>query len=696
MTRRTLVVCEKPTAARRIAQALDDEGAPESFREKGVPYFIAHRRSEDLIIVSALGHLFTVTQSEGGWNYPVFSLRWVPSHEANKKLVRTRGFISVIEKLSLGVGSYVSACDYDMEGSLIAYMVLLHICGEDSLTQAKRMKYSTLTDRDLVKSWEEMLPTLDFPLIHAGQSRHEVDWLFGVNLSRALTLSVKNATGFYKTLSIGRVQGPTLNFIRDREVEIRAFVPTPFWIIKTETRLDGKKHTLEYETPRIERLREAEEIEAACTGKEGVITAIKSKKQEQWPFPPFNIGDLQREVYHKFRYSPRTTLRTAERLYLNALISYPRTSSQRLPPSINPREILEGLRKIKKYAELAGILLAKQRLMPRQGRKDDPAHPAIHPTGKKLGKLSKVEGRIYDLVCRRFMAAFGDPVVRQNVDAEVDVEGYFFHLRGSRILERGWMIFYAPYIREKEVVLPSLRKGQVIPIVRIGAIRRHTKPPSRFNPSSVLKLMEDGMIGTKATRTDIIDTLFERGYIEGNTIEITELGFAIIETLNRYCPEILSVEMTRDLEQDIELIHTGDISANTVVEKAVDVLNPVLAAFKEKEKLIGVEIDEALKSDALRASILGSCPVCKSGEIRVIRNKKTGKRFAGCSNYFKDLCSVSYPLPQKGKIQAMGKSCGECGAPIIKVIRKGRRPWHICINPECPTKRKEATNGGYM
>ena len=686
MTGRTLVICEKPTAAKRIAQALDEAGKPEGYRERGVPYFVARRGEAELVVVSAIGHLYTVAQRGGGWTYPVFDLKWVPAYEADKSAARTRGFIKVVEKLSKGIGDYVSACDYDMEGSLIAYNILLYVCGEESLERARRMRYSTLTDRDLVKAWEKMSPGLDFPLIEAGRARHEVDWLFGINLSRALTLSVKNATGYYKTLSIGRVQGPTLNFIKEREVEVQSFVPIPFWVIEAETEIDGKRYPLEYMRPRIDTEREAREVEAACRGREGVITSVRSQKHSQPPPHPFSLGDLQREAYRHFRYSPRTTLRAAERLYLEALISYPRTSSQRLPPSIDLAEVLKGLRRRSDYADLAERLLSKPVLRPRQGRKDDPAHPAIYPTGNLPGKLSRPQSRVYDLVCRRFMATLGDSAVRLRVNAEVDVEGHLFRLKGSRIIELGWMLFYKPYVKEKEVVLPALRMGQVLPIVRLDAVRKHTKPPFRFNPSSLLKLMEDEEIGTKATRTDIIDTLFKRGYVEGRPVRITDLGFAIVETLSRYCPDILSVEMTRRLEGELERIEVGEAPSQAVVHGSIETLTPILREFKAKEGLIGVEINEALREVQVRANVLGPCPVCKTGEIRLIRNKQTGKRFAGCSNYFNGTCSTSFPLPQKGKIQATGRSCPSCGAPIIRVIRRGRRPWELCINFDCPSK----------
>ncbi|MEE8354925.1 MAG: DNA topoisomerase I [Candidatus Bathyarchaeia archaeon] len=694
MTERVLVVCEKPTAARRIAQALDDDGAPESFSERGVPYHVARRGKLDLIVVSALGHLFSVAQKGGKWVYPVFDYEWVPSYVADKRMARTRRFVEVIGMLSPGVGGYVSACDYDMEGSLIGYMILRHICGEESVAKAGRMRYSTLTDRDLNRAWDEMSDSLDFPLIEAGRIRHEVDWLFGINLTRALTLVVKNATGFYKVLSVGRVQGPTLNFIKEREVEIQTFVPTPFWLVKAEIRLGRKKYSLEHEASRILSASQAAKVVAECEGKEGDLKELEKSISELPPLPPFSLGDLQREAYGKFRYAPRTTLRAAERLYLGALISYPRTSSQRLPPSIDLRRILEGLREQKGYADFASRLLGKSSLRPRQGKKDDPAHPAIHPTGKKPGRLEKVDARVYDLICRRFMASLEDPAVRESTRATVDVNGHIFYLKGSRLVEEGWTGVYGPYYRDKGVVLPALKIGRKIPIRRVEAPRRLTRPPPRFNLGSLLALMEREGIGTKATRSDVIDTMFKRGYVDGREIGVTDLGFTVVEALDRIVPEILSVEMTRKLEADIEDIRAGETDADEVVAEAIRVLGPALSKFKLNEERIGISINDSLLRAMRKGDTLGACPVCETGEIRIITSKATGKRFAGCTNYFQGSCDASYPLPQKGKIKATGKKCSVCGAPRIRVVRRRKRPWDLCINIDCPSKTKRDPGHG--
>ncbi|HUS77372.1 MAG TPA: DNA topoisomerase I [Patescibacteria group bacterium] len=593
MAGRILVISEKPSAARRLAQALDEGNTPLARREGKVIYYVARREGNELVVVSALGHLYGIAQKGGRWTYPVFETRWVPSYMADKRQQRSREYIKVIEHLSGGATGFVSACDFDTEGSLIAYMILLNVCGEGSVEKARRMRYSTLTDEELLSSWSRM-GDLDHRVIEAGKARHEVDWLYGINLTRALTLSIRSVDRTRQVLSIGRIQGPTLVFIDERERQIDSFNAQPYWVIEAGTEINGEKLKLQYAKSRIETREEAENIVEGCRGKGGVIHGVRVDERVISPPPPFNLGSLQREAYKMFRLSPRKTLNAAEKLYLGAFISYPRTSSERLPPSVDLRAILQGLRRNNDYREAASRLLNLPDLKPKDGRGRDPAHPAIHPTGERPRKLSMVERRVYDLICRRFMACLSGESVRSNTVADVDIGGHLFHLRGSQILEKGWIEHYGPYYRGKEVAIPELEAGRKATISSMDVRRVMTSPPPRFNAASLLKKMEVARIGTKATRTDIIDTLHRRGYVRGETFEITELGKAIIGTLGRYVPEILSVEMTRILEADLEAIMAGEVSGESVVNKAVERLEPLLLRFKEEESSIGQEIVETL------------------------------------------------------------------------------------------------------
>ena len=688
MDKYTLIVTEKPEAARRIAEALDIKGKPKKIEENGVPYYVAERNKK-IVVVPALGHLYTVTHERGGRNYyPVFNFTWAPRYMAERGAEQIRLWIKTISKLAENAAEFIDACDYDIEGSVIGYCILKYACGGKENT-AKRMKFSTLTKKELENAYEKPLSSLDFALIEAGKTRHEVDWLYGVNLTRALTLAAKRWSGKYATLSTGRVQGPTLKFLVEREKSIRCFVPTPYWTIKAYVEIQGKTFEVEYEKEIIERKNDAENIVNDCKGKTGKISKINVRTIKQLPPIPFDIGSLQTEAYSLFGYTPRRTLNIAERLYLSALISYPRTSSQKLPPAINYEGILKGLSKKSDYRKLAAELLSKEKLVPREGKKEDPAHPAIYPTGNMPDReLSEPERRIWDLVVRRFMAVFGEPAVKQSMRASIEVNGHTFYLRGRVTLEEGWTKFYAPYIRSEEVALPPIKEGEEVRILDVNSEDKFTRPPPRYNPSSLLKKMEEVGIGTKATRADIIQTLYDRKYIVDERMVVTDLGFDIIDVLDNYCPAVLSVKLTKELENKMEKIQVNGEKRENVLFEAVTILKPILEEFKNKEAEIGEALSEAIRKARIQERIIGQCPNCGTGQLMILYSRKTKKRFIGCTNYFKGICKTSFPLPQRGTLKPTGNRCKECGWPTIQVRIKGKRPWNLCFNPDCPLKER--------
>ena len=684
----TLIITEKPEAARRIAEALDLKGKPKKYEDNGVPYYVVER-DKKIVVVPALGHLFTVTHERGGRNYyPVFNFVWAPRYMAERGAQQTKTWIETISKLAEDADEFISACDYDIEGSVIGYCILKYAC-KNKEQVAKRMKFSTLTKTELEQAYRSLLSTLNFALIEAGRARHEVDWLYGVNLTRALTLAASRWSGKYATLSTGRVQGPTLKFLVTREKAIRSFVPVPYWTIKAEVEIKGQIFEAEYEVDVIKKKAEADKIVEVCQGKTGKIEKIETKKFRQMPPIPFDIGGLQTEAYSLFGYTPRRTLDIAERLYLSALISYPRTSSQKLPQVIGYEKVLKGLSKNPAYSKLAAELLGKEKLIPREGKKEDPAHPAIYPTGNMPDReLSEPERKIWDLVVRRFMAVFGEPAIKQSMKVSLNVNGHYFFIRGRRVLKEGWTKFYAPYIRSEEILLPPIEEGDEVEILRVIREDKFTKPPPRYNPSSLLKKMEEEGIGTKATRADIIQTLYNRKYIREERMIVTDLGFDIIEVLSKYCPQVISVQLTRELEEKMERIQSNGEKREKVLTEAVRILKPILEEIKSKEEIIGQALNEAVKKARIEERIIGKCPVCGTGQLMILYSRRTKKRFIGCTNYFKGKCETSFPLPQRGTLKPTGKECKECGWPTIQVRIRGKRPWNLCFNPQCPSKQR--------
>ena len=717
----TLIIAEKPNVARKIAYALAERKPIRKSIGK-VPYYELTRDGKKIIVAPAVGHLFSLAPKEKTYGYPVFDIHWVPVYVAEKGKSYTKDYIKALKELAKRADEFVVACDYDTEGEVIGYTALKYACGVDP-SKAKRMRFSALTKKDLIRAWYNLEPTINFGMADAGIARHILDWYWGVNLSRALSSSLRKTSGKWVVLSTGRVQGPTLKFLVDREREIRDFVPIPYWVIKMILEKNGEQYTATYEKDRIFDEEEAKRIVEEAKKGPAFVENVEVEQRQRYPPHPFDLGTLQREAYSAFKYSPKKTLDIAQRLYERAIISYPRTSSQKLPKNLNYKNIIQNLAKIQEYKPHAHELLGKGILKPVEGKKDDPAHPAIYPTGEipKPGELTKEEQNLYDLIVRRFLATFADPAIRESVKVIINSNNHHFILSGSRTIKEGWLKIYGKYVKFDEIILPKFVKGETINVLQIKREKKKTKPPARYSPASIIKKMEDLGIGTKATRAQILETLYSRGYIEGKrTIKVTPLGIKVVEALESNVPDIISVELTREFEQKMEEIIQRKLTKEKVIEDSKKTLIKILKEFKNKESEIGAKLletflntqknnkktkqksknakeltaeeethikQEVEKDEKKKAEIIvGKCPKC-GGNLVVRYNRKTGKRFVGCSNWPK--CNVTYPLLQRGKIIPTGKTCPECGnAPIVK-IKERYREYEVCLDMNCNKNRKK-------
>lgn len=682
----TLVICEKPDAARRVSEALSG-GAARIEQVEGTTVYRFRRGNEDFAVCSAQGHVYGVSDpSDERTVYPIFDVEWYPSNLIEEAGTGVARRISAIRKVAEGASTFVNACDLDVEGETIGYNILRYACGGKE-EGALRARFSTLTSEDLLKAFDDLKPQTDDGLARAGRTRHAVDFIWGVNLSRALSQAALGLGHRYRTVSVGRVQGPTLEFIVKREQEIRSFVPVPYWKVSAVFEKDGRKFTAGYVDERIETRAMAKTVREDCLHGEARVDSVRRTTTQVGPPVPFNIGDLQKEAYRTLGYVPSRTLQLAERLYLGALISYPRTGSQRLPASIGYRNIIAGLGKAPQYSVLAAEILQTEP-KPVQGAKSDPAHPAIHPTGERPRRaLDAAEAALFDLVARRFLAAFGPSARREQVDVALVAGRHEFRLAGGRTVFQGWMKYYGRFAWHREVELPPVLKGDSFRIVDVPVQERFEQRPPRYNQSSLLEKMEKEGIGTKATRADIIATLLDRGYVVGDGLEATDLGLSVVETMTRHSPSIVSTKLTKDIEERLEAVEAGAEREAELLRGTVRSLADQLAELSSSEDSIGREIDSALASAAAKSSVLGRCPVCGTGELRIVRSKSTKKRFVGCSNY-PSHCRASAPLPQRGAIRLTRKECGHCRWPIVYVVGAGR-PWRLCVNPNCPGKRKQ-------
>ena len=462
-----LIIGEKPSQAQKIAEALSEK-KPIKHTDNKVTYYELTHKGKKIYVGCAVGHLYNLKEKDKkkkGWTYPIFSneLSWFPSYEISKSAEYTKKYIDTLSELSKKADSFIVACDYDLEGSLIGYNVLRFIAKQKD---GRRMKFSTLVKEELVDSFENASKHLDFPLIESGEARHLIDWMWGINLTRALTLSVKNATKGFKLLSSGRVQGPALKILADREKEIQKFKPTPFWELEALGDVYSKhkkdKFTDEKEVKKI--------FTKIKNEKSALISKITKKIQNQAPPNPFDLTSLQLEAYKLFKITPKDSLAIAQKLYTKAYISYPRTSSNQFPANMDLKSLLRKLEKQPEYEKLIKELLSRKELKPNNGRKTDPAHPPISPTGVNPKNQIDRDKKIYDLIVRRTLATLADPAKRESVSFELDIKKEPFIAKGTRTIESGWHKFYGKYAQFDEITLPNLKENDSVKIKKINLL----------------------------------------------------------------------------------------------------------------------------------------------------------------------------------------------------------------------------------
>ena len=684
----TLVICEKPNVANRIAVALGTEQIKKTKIHDNVVFDVLTKDNSRYVILYSKGHLYGLNDTnKRGKIFPIFDLYWSPIPTLSNK--NSKNLIDLISQFAKNADNYIHACDYDQEGELIGYNILELIC-KTAYGNSQRAKLSTLTSDDISKSFNQLEKT-NKNMAYAGMFRHLLDYIYGINFSMAISsvIKIKNR---YSYLTVGRVQTPTLKFIVDRDLQINYFIPIPFWSIKGSFKKNDTVIIFYYEKKRIDTIKEANYIINECSGKIGIINSINTFTEYLKPLHPFNIGDLQKESFRLFKYSPSYTLSIAESLYLKALISYPRTNSQILPSSISYRKILNDLREISEsYKRYVNLLLDQNSLYPHNGIKNDPAHPAIYPTGLKPMNLTSAESKVYDLIVKRFFATFGKSAVFNKININILVNNTFsFYLEEKNIVSKEWVKFYSPfyYYNKKTIDYSNIKVGDRLINIDIIQESKFTEPLNYFNYSSLLSKMEQEEIGTKSTRGNIIEILIKRNYVAINTtnnvMRSSDLGIYLIDFMEKNLPKIISTELTRTLERYLADIEKGITDRMRILNDIICDLIESMYNIQKLDHITNIEHQPVKKKDLF---LIDSCPVCKKGKFQIIRSKKTKKRFISCSNYFSSGCTATAPIPQQGLIKNTNKTCTECNWPIINVFfPTNRYGKNFCININCPAK----------
>ncbi|KYK29227.1 hypothetical protein AYK20_05945 [Thermoplasmatales archaeon SG8-52-1] len=666
-----LVICEKNIAAKRIAYILS-EGKLKSTRLGNTPVYEFNKEGENWKVVGLRGHIINL-------DFPPVYNQWnkIPPSELIDikpcKTVTEKGIAASLKSLVDKNPFLIVATDYDREGELIGVEVIDLIKNYNkNINKIKRAKFSAITNYE-IKSAFDKLVEVDYNLSSAGESRQVIDLIWGAVLTRFISLTSQRYGREF--LSIGRVQSPTLAILVEREKEIINFKPKTFWKIIATLFKDKSFEAIHIKNQFWDEKEVREIFDKVKNCKKATVKKVDKTIQKELPPSPFSTTTFL-EASSYLGISAAKAMSIAEELYMSGLISYPRTDNTVYPSSLNIKGILQKFLN-SQFSKEANEVLNNGRAHPTRGKKQTTDHPPIHPVGVPSGKkLTFDQQKIYELICRRFLATLAKDAISETIDATFDISKEEFKSSGYRLIEANWRNIYT-YFKEKRKPLPELIQGETLNISKIKIKEDKTKPPQRYTQGSLIAKMEQLSLGTKSTRHEIINKLYSRKYITLVPLAPTPTAFAVIEALADY--DVIKPKMTATLEKDMDLISDGKKTLEETVKESREMLTSVMKTLEnDKEK-----IRNSIKNAQREQNTIGKCPKC--GKPMIIRTSKKNKRFVGCTNY--PACRNTYSLPQSGGIFSTGKSCEKCNTPIVKIKSKGKRAWELCLNSECLAKK---------
>ncbi|OPX59280.1 MAG: Reverse gyrase [Methanomassiliicoccales archaeon PtaB.Bin215] len=670
-----LVISEKSNAAARVATILSDGGAKRK-SVRGVQVFNFERNGDEFYVVGLRGHIIEL-------DYPPEFNDWskvdpkdlVKTHPA--KRVTALNILHTLSELASECDEVIIATDFDREGELIGLETVSLL--EKPPRSVRRVRFSALTKYEIEGAFKQLTDP-DHRLAESAETRQVIDLAWGAVLTRFISLASGQMGNNF--LSVGRVQSPTLTLIVDRHKEIIEFVPEPYWTVVA--RLEkGQEFSGDHIANPFKDEAKAEAVRKRADCGKGRVMGMERKEKDEYPPAPFNTTTMLSEA-NKLGLSPSLAMKVAEDLYTAGYISYPRTDNTVYPRSLGLKNILEKLKKSDLGKEAAEIL-GQETIRPSRGRVETTDHPPIYPTEAATKKeLKGAKWTLYELVVRRFLATLAPSARSESARCDLELGGEPFRAEGYRILSPGWRKYY-PYWRVSEVLLPELITGDMVDIKEVRNDRKETRPPSRYSQGSLLQEMERLGLGTKSTRHDIIQKLYDRKYVNGNDLVPTLSGLAVVNALEKHAKIVTESRMTAQLEKDMDAIANGDSSLVEVVQESQAMLLDIVEVMTKQRKEIGDEIRNALQEQRF----IGTCPKCGK-DLRIVRSRK-GSEFIGCSGYPE--CDVTYPKPGGALVQPSEEKCEVCGLPKVKVIRRGSPVKLQCIDPDCQSNQGKESAG---
>ncbi|HVF57942.1 MAG TPA: DNA topoisomerase 3 [Pyrinomonadaceae bacterium] len=709
-----LIITEKPSMGRDVAAALGASRRGEGFIE-----------GPDDIVTWCIGHLVELDDPE---SYDAKLERWrledlpvIPQKFKYHASERTLDQFKVIETL-LGresVTGVVNAADAGREGELI-FDLVYELAG--CRKPVERLWISSLTRDAILEGFRNLKPSEQYRgLRDSARARQQADWLVGINATRAQTLRARRAAhqGVY---SLGRVQTPTLALIVERDAEIVNFVPTDYFEVFADFKAPAGTYRgiwFGKEGSRFDKKDEAEAIARKVEGRQGIINKVEKKGVKERAPLLYDLTALQRAAGVRYGFTAARTLELAQALYEKKFITYPRTSSRHLSSSVN-QELEEHVRaaSVGPYVPFIEVILAKGKPKLTSRHVDDKKvtdHHAVIPTKQKINPaaLEPDEKRVYDLVARRFLAAFYPDAEIERTTVVTEVERESFITRGSVILHAGWREVDPPARDLKKTSdaeddegaeIPPVKAKDAAEVLKAEAVAKQTKAPPRYSESSLLGAMEtagrkvedeelrlamkESGLGTPATRAAIIETLLKREYIarDKKTLVATAKGIALIKMLPS--PLLKSAELTGMWEQKLARMARSDYSFETFMGEVAGMVSELVA------QIAGSEVERGPGAGAGNNSIPRpegalDCPKCRHEERGGFLVERSGAndKFLACS-LGREACGFLSDVPKNAKqrkafLQTKCQACG--GSMRLRLPReKGKRAFLSCVRyPDC-------------
>lgn len=615
---------------------------------------------KDYRVLASYGHVRDLPTSKLGVDVEQsFEPQYVVPAKAKK-------VIAALKKAAAESDSIYLATDYDREGEAIAWHVLEALkLGKKQQDQVRRITFHEIT-KSAIQAAIEQPRELDLDLINAQQARRVLDRLVGYTLSPFLWKKVM------KGLSAGRVQSVAVRLVVDREREIQAFKPDEYWTV--EALLDAAGSELRaslvaFGGEKLEKLSigtetRARELEASLRGATYTIQKIEEAEKQRRPSAPFTTSTLQQQASHRLHFSAKQTMKLAQDLYEAGHITYMRTDSTNLA-----NEALGATRTLIESAYGREYLPAEPVTYKTKSKGAQEAHEAIRPTdiAAKPGSLdleSERHARLYELIWQRTVACQMAPARLKATTVTIVAGDGEFRATGNVVVFDGFLAVW-PSERE-DSLLPELSEGQTLPLTELVTEQHFTEPPARYSEATLVKALEEHGIGRPSTYAPTLSTIQDRGYVElqDRRFHPTETGTIVTDLLVQHFPQIVDLEFTASMEEDLDEVAEGK-------EDWTKLLKNFYGPFHE---LIEAKQGEVQKID-LTEETDETCPDCK--KPLVIRRGRFGK-FLACTG-FPD-CKYTAPFLVK-----TGVPCPECkdGELTERKTRRGKTFWGCARYPEC-------------